>query len=156
MGISFQPEFKASDIERFAFTCGHPNGVTAHIFATGEEAYSELCSVVSQRGHAGSLAVCGDEYCTSGAGTMSPAPVTGEDAPALKVSGSSAYAILGAAGLPREECGSADAGEFLRAVRTAAVSSRQDSRARYVRERLPQLEAIALFAAERGRAVTWG
>lgn len=158
MGIQFEPEFRESDVERYAFACGHPNGLTAHTFERRIDAYTSLCNVVAQHGHAGSLAVCGDGYCTSGAGGMSIIPVTREETPALKVSGSNGHRILRAVGLPDHYCGSAPAGTVLRGIRAgseAAARGAFGTQSGYLLERLPELEAIALFAQQRGLAVNW-
>lgn len=158
MGIQFEPEFRETAVERYAFACGHPNGLTAHTFSTHADSYAALCDVVAQHGHAGSLAVCGDEFCTSGAGGMSVTPVTHEEAPALKVSGSNGHRILHAVGLPGDYCGSAPADAVLLGIRAgteAAAAGSFGDESEYLLQRLPELKSIATFAQERGLAVTW-
>ncbi|MCC3299747.1 hypothetical protein [Arthrobacter caoxuetaonis] len=158
MGIQFEPEFREADVERYAFACGHPNGLTTHTFESHGDAYTALCDVVGLHGHAGSLAVCGDMFCTSGAGSMSVTPVTREETPVLKVSGTNGHRILRAVGLPDDYCGSAPADSVLRGIQAgteAAAAGVYGNESAYLLERLPELETVARFAQERGLALTW-
>lgn len=148
MGIQFQAE--PSEIERFAFTCGHPDGVTGHTYATHREAYQELVSVVGTEGHAGSLAVCGDEYCTAGAGAMSVHPVESDPSQSMKLSGTSTARLLAALGEPFSEFGTVDA-----SVLSERISDALPVAGGHLQHQLEALAGIARFAAERGRKVVW-
>lgn len=151
MGIRFRAE--PAEIARFAYTCGHPEGVTGHDYRTHAEAYKALGRVVAEHGHAGSLTVCGDGYCTSGAGGMFVHPVEADPSEAIKVSGSNGVRLLAALGEPFSEAGSMDAGLLLeRAEARLATPGASDS---YLSGRLEGLASIARFAAERGRRVVW-
>ena len=150
MGIRFQAE--PAEIERFAYTCGHPEGVTAHDYRTHAEAYAALGQVIQEKGHHGSLAVCGDDFCTSGAGAMFVHPVESDPSEYFKVSGTSGARILAALGAPFSEAGSMDAGVLLSRAEARLKDTAIDA---YVAERLELLSGIARFAAGRGRRVIW-
>lgn len=150
MGIRFQAE--PAEIERFAYTCGHPEGVTAHDYRSHAEAYTALGQVIEEHGHHGSLAVCGDDFCTSGAGGMFVHPVESDPSEYFKVSGTSGARILGALGEGFSEAGSMDAGVLLSRAEARLKDTAIDA---YVAERLELLSGIARFAAGRGRRVIW-
>lgn len=164
MSLTFNAE--PGHIERYAFSCGHPGGLTRHQFTTGDDAYYYLGDVVRDHGSSGPLAVCGEHDCTSGYVQLGVTPVESDPADAVQVSMSNGRTLVQLLGLDAH--GALDPDLFLSRVLMAKAEitgGQRQYRASfgwpyqpepgYLLEKFSRLETLARFAAERSRNVVW-
>lgn len=165
MSVTFAPTFNIADIQGYEVECWNNPEVSGPV-VVGVSADREG-AVAQSKAH---KAVCTD--CAV-YGTLIEEV---SDAPEVNVSNVNARRILGMLGLDTDDlCGSADAALFAERVAFAAVVHGGDQgtdtivyremrgatmvdcgrEAGYTDMRLEQLRAVAVWAAEHGRRVTW-
>lgn len=166
-------------ISAYAFTCGHDNGVTEHRFGSYQDAVAFRQAELDTHGHAGGLALCGDDYCAVSG--LFVHPIIDDPAPDVNVSNANAVPLLRLLGLPVdledeevELCGTATAEDFLGRIMMAQAVSPSDAcmpateeqgegmllvwcgrRVGYSDDRLVALRELADFAVSRGKTIQW-
>ncbi|MCU6480521.1 hypothetical protein [Arthrobacter sp. A2-55] len=147
MSVTF---FTPAPVSAWAFSCGHENGVTAHRFATWQEASDFLNDQARDDLGTGALAVCGDDYCFA-FGRMMTHAILENGGPSMQVSNHNAVRILAAIGLTAREpiCGEREAENFMARVITSTPTDVHTA------DCLHKLREIAEFALETGRPVVW-